>query len=81
MISFSVLWQRGRQWRPEIRVEMRALFAFCSSSLFWISILAGRSFVPPASRDHLLHSLLGLLDVRTTGDEKGMDLSATCRSQ
>jgi lipid A ethanolaminephosphotransferase len=33
----------------------------------------------PASHDHLFHSLLGLLDVRTSLYEPQWDFSAACR--
>ena len=35
----------------------------------------------PASHDNLFHSVLGLLDVRTSVYDSEMDLSATCRHQ
>lgn len=34
----------------------------------------------PVAHDHLFHTLLGLLDVRTTLHEPGLDLTDTCRS-
>jgi lipid A ethanolaminephosphotransferase len=33
----------------------------------------------PASHDHLFHTVLGLLDVRTALYERAWDLAASCR--
>lgn len=58
--------------------------------LMWLSPAFRRSFAidedclrvlarQPASHDNLFHSLLGLLDVRTSAYDARMDLSASCR--
>lgn len=48
MSFFSAAFQRGRQWRPVLRVETLALisslfFSIACNGLFWSSALAGRS--------------------------------------
>ena len=40
----------------------------------------GRRAAQPAAHDHLFHTVLGLLDVRTTVYDRAWDLSAPCRT-
>ena len=49
MTSIKVIAERWRQWQPTMHVETLALlgslfFTVSSNSLFWKSMLAGRSF-------------------------------------
>ncbi|MBK7563678.1 MAG: phosphoethanolamine--lipid A transferase [Propionivibrio sp.] len=69
---------------PKVQTEVPMVMwfspGFAKSFSLDMGCLRQRSDLP-ASHDNLFHSVLGLLDVRTSVYDSEMDLSATCRHQ
>ena len=69
---------------PKVQTEVPMVMwfspGFAKSFSLDTDCLRQRSSLP-ASHDNLFHSVLGLLDVRTSVYDSKMDLSATCRNR